>query len=71
MRLRDFVIIAKPCDLEKPRRVRCPQAAKESQSFFAATCAWRKIPLGLQLCERSECGQQAASLLMKLPVAVS
>ena len=39
------------CDLPRrimPRRVLRPQAQKNLKSFFAATCAWRKILLSLQ-----------------------
>ena len=44
--------------VQKPRRVSPPQRRKKVQSFSSATCAAKKILLGLQTCELSASGGQ-------------
>ncbi len=41
---------------QKPRRVSPPQRRKKVRSFSSATCAAKKIPLGLQTCAPSTLG---------------
>ena len=42
--------------VQKPRRVSPPQRRKKVRSFSSATCAAKKIPLGLQTCAPSALG---------------
>jgi hypothetical protein len=42
-------------------------AAKKVKSFFPGTCASEKILLGLPVCERSECAQQAVTFSNESP----
>ena len=42
--------------VQKPRRVSPPQRRKKVKSFSSATCAAKKIPLGLQTCAPSASG---------------
>ena len=42
--------------IQKPRRVSPPQRRKKVKSFSSATCAAKKIPLGLQTCAPSAFG---------------
>ena len=51
--------------LKKPRRVRRPQAANRVKSFSAATCAWLKILLTLQVWNLSASGRQNPGLPRK------
>ena len=42
--------------VQKPRRVSPPERRKKVRSFSSATCAAKKIPLGLQTCTPSALG---------------
>ena len=58
--------------VQKPRRVSPPERRKKVRSFSQATCAAKKIPLGLQTCvpaasggQRVRCSQAAHPLVKK------